>query len=150
MYFKYKYKKLLPFNIRIPFHCNERLFHFTLYQYGKVLLEIDRNIIAKLVIYKKNKIKIKFMLNNDIRDYRIKFTDKIPLVYRGNVKFIGRFYYYFGDKICDSGILYIYKDEYDCCLENHKNILRCSTIRNIPDELPPSYDSIIQDDIQQR
>ena len=56
MYFKYKYKKLFPFNIKIPFHCNDQLFHFTLYQYGKVLLEINRVIIAELVTYKKKKI----------------------------------------------------------------------------------------------
>ena len=84
---KYKYNKLLPLNIRIPFRWRNNKSYFTLSQFGDVNLEIKNIVDATLITYKKNKVKIEFRLKDDIRDYRIKFTKKkIPLEYRGRVK----------------------------------------------------------------
>ena len=73
---KYKYNKLLPLNIRIPFRWRDNKSYFTLSQFGDVNLEIKNIVDATLITYKKKKVKIAFRLKNDIRDYRIKFTNK--------------------------------------------------------------------------
>ena len=54
---KYKYNKLLPLNIRIPFRWRNNISYFTLSQFGSVNLEIKNAFDAKLITYKKKKVK---------------------------------------------------------------------------------------------
>lgn len=54
---KYKYNKLLPLNIRIPFRWRNNKAYFTLSQFGNVNLEIKNVIDATLITYKKKKLK---------------------------------------------------------------------------------------------
>tara|TARA_Y100001970_G_scaffold290202_1_gene423013 strand:+ start:23 stop:532 length:510 start_codon:yes stop_codon:yes gene_type:complete len=113
----YKYNKLLPLNVRIPFRWRDNISYFTLYQFGHVDIEISNVKDAKLIEYKKNKIKIQFRLEGDIREYRMKFKKKkIPLEYRANVKLIGQVYfYYLVDKYFLENI-FILNNDYETCL----------------------------------
>ena len=128
---KYKYNKLLPLNVRIPFRWRNNISYFTLSQFGSVFLEIENVRDAKLIEYTKNKVKIQFKLLGDIRVYRMKFKKKeIPIEYRANVKLIGYVYFYLYTARYYLENVFILNNDYDNCF----------------DQLP-SYDSVINTSI---
>ena len=135
---EYKYNEIIPFNVRIPFRWRNNISYFTLYQFGHVDIEIPNVKNAKLIKYRKNKIKISFKIRGDIRNYIMKFKKKkIPIEYRANIKIIGEVYFYLGLEKYYLENIFILKDDYENCLN----------------ELP-SYDNIMnitnQNDSQRR
>ena len=132
---EYKYNKLIPFNVRIPFRWRINKSHFTLYQFGHVDIEIPNVINAKLIKYTKNIIKIRFKIRGDIREYRMKFKKKkLPMEYRANMKLIGHVYFYLTLEKYYLENIFILKNDYENCLNElptYDNIMNI-TNQNVP------------------
>ena len=92
---KYKYQKLLPLNKRIRFQWDDNITFLQMNQLdATVYIAVSNFDSAKLIAYKKNKIKIHFKLANSSKNYIFKITNKVPRECRESVKAIGTIYYY--------------------------------------------------------